>query len=749
MKKLVYGKMLNSWTRRFMKDPAGFSKKVGVSLVDHKYGHETYVLMIEAMAVSVGVNPSSALYCEIEKRLREIAEKMGVYFDRKLFEKARNAQVKELLKPLPEILAGASGNKYLSALCMYLMLPVSVARKWVWHENVDLQSVESFLRRMTDKQFQSLKHHFQLVGDGVESKDLPCFTDGMCNRVWRFFNPTFKEQGRMDVKAAIAHDFLGLSMGFKLYPSAVEDVRIDQDLASQFLSKRKRDTGDFELNTEHGGLYWLLYRKLRSNTLYGEKNEVKLGRWVCPGFWVTIVLWGILAVVSPVSLLAGIGILLANGVVSLPLFGLGAILPVILGAIGIKKACGKAYNSGYWTGVLVGIVAIFVSIGIYRIFDLLKELPTLYAGIACLVFLVPYCVINETWKFWRAPVMGKLFPLLFLSVLAFDLYTNTSFFQFCWSVVVSSAMFLYGVRYLIFGCVAVALAYAALCIGLIYLSELMLKSTDAMIEKGIVGQRLNVWITNGFVALSSVMFVTVLAQVFTRYGIGSWALYLVGAPFLMFLIINLGMRKLDDRIKNLLVQQTVDGGYWLSKYKKGVVRAAVCNNCFWTEIAHSTVRGRELNKFLIMAETRNDNRFEWIVAILRSVKSDEEFGNAKSFVSSDSYRYLCIDVNSEILTLILAGATEEILDLAIRAETDRLNNLPRISDGKEHWVSALFERFINWMDSTFLPVAVPIVRFFTWPIRASWKGVKDLYRLLQAFNEQCPPSPPTMRPSAQ
>ncbi len=765
-KKLDYSRMLRTWVRRLWKDPTVFSSNIGVTLTEGSYiSLAQRSMMTEAMAVWAAINPQSAFYGVVENRLRKKATETKVSFDQGLFVNARDAQVKSLLSRLPEVLCNNT-NEYVCVLCMYLLLPAHVARKWLWYENVDFQSVECLLRRMTKEQFESLKHHYDLVQSGVQAKKLPCFTKGVINKVWGLFNPSFVEQDRMATKAAIAYDFFGMSMGFKLYSEVTKDDQAPQELASQFLSKRKRDSGDFEVNKEHGGVYWLLYRLLRSNSLYNEGDEVRLGRWVCPGFWVTIILWGILVLASPASLVAALGLYFMNGVTSWTLLGVGAITPVILGAIGIKKACGRTYTGDYWKGVWIALLVTTLTVLAYLATEFLKNFPSFYVGIASLVFLVPYCVEKETGAFWQAPIMGKLFPFLFLGVLGWDIHTHSNFFMECWFTVTGIAGWIWstildilgaiwGARYTVLGGLFGIALYAGLLVGLFRLNDWAVKKTDAMIEAGDKRVYTYQGVFNGAVAILGIAMLGLLGLTYMQFELLSTRAFMsvviaVALPFLLLVGLGVTVRSVTTRTGDRVAALTLNRSFYDGQYK--AVFRAISSNHFWTEVAHAEARAKSLDRILSKASGFGDERFQWLLAIVRSVKNDDELNNVtKFFLSHDSLcRELWLEVSPQLLDLIFSGESEDVLREAFEKEKLRQQEEARLRG------PALPQRLQTWATENLIPflekveaVIIATWLFLSWPIRALLKGVKDAYRMWEAFQEECPASPPHERPLAQ
>ncbi len=744
MKKIDYAKAVRGSFKHFLKDPEGFAAKLNITLVERKYlNTPSRVRMVEALAMWAGMNPSSAFYDEVGNRMRR---KHG--FSWSEYYVARDAHVNELLSQMT--VSGTSDtNEYLHIVCMFMSLPNEVARKWLWHENVDFQSCESFLRRLTQAQYESLVRHYNLINDGVPVNKLPCFTEGVLNKVWGLFNITFKEVGRMTTKSALAHDFLGMGMGFGLYPDAVDDKQANSNLASQFLSKQ--DRGAFEVNKEHGGLYWFLYRKLRSNALYHEDKEVELGRWICPGFWFTMIAWGILAIASPVSLIAAVGLLALKGVVSTALFSLGAILPSVAALVWARKIGSKAYDKEYWKGVFIIYVCLLAA---FLAHELIMEAKGLYSfgfGIPCFALLLPYCIKEETTKFWRAPVLGKILPLIFLSAGAVDLYTGTNFFEYCWSLMQEIGTFLYSVfmslykiRFVIMGWVFVLACYAAMIAGLLYLSDRTAKKAYVMIGKGDQHvYRYEKMINWGITAVLAVVILASI-NIAPRFNLDTNAMYILLAmtatPFLMLLLASVTFRGVGSQTNEWVLFRALSDVSFLANERKAV-KMAVASNAFWIDVLHAGSRAHKLNRVLYRAH-HHHGCFEWAIAIIRSVQNDEELSNAVKFVWEDMDVMFYHDVTDVVLRLVLDGASKEVIAQAAKDEDERKRNA-QTKGNFFFWANLR-----TWSGKT-LSRLLAFLYLLTWPVRAMWKGSRDLYHLWEVFNEQCPQAPSSNKPAAR
>lgn len=746
MKKINYAKAVAGSFNQLLKDPEGFAAKLGITLVAGKYlSAPSRIRMTEALTMWAGMNPSSAFYDEVGNRMRRKHS-----FSWSEYYVARDAYANELLAQMA--VSGTSDtNEYVRIVCMFMSLPNEVARKWLWYENVDFQSCESFLRRLTQPQYESLVLHYNLVNDGVPVNKLPCFTEGVLNKVWNLFNIAFKRVDRMSAKSALAHDFLGMGMGFSLYPDAVVDKQANQNVASQFLSKQ--DRGAFEVNKEHGGLYWFLYHKLRSNALYREDEEVELGRWICPGFWFTMIAWGVLAIASPVSLIAAVSLLALKGVVSMTLFSLGSILPGIAFLVWARKIGRRTYDKEYWKWLSVMAGIFWVVLILHLIITEAKNSPVFYLGVLCGILLLPYCIKEDTWKFWRAPILGKILPLIFLSAGVLEIYANTEFFEFCWSVIQSIGGFLYSVamslyemRVVIITWALLVVGYASMIIGLFHFSNWAMKKIDTMIERG--DQRVYQYerAVNWGVIGMLVAFVLVSISIAPHYNLEGTArlilLCLVALPFLSFLVANLLFRGVAPQANQKVYHNALTGTWQLSLEQMGAVREAIAGNDFWTDIVHAGSRAKALNRVIYRVSGYHESCLEWVIAMIRLIRSDKELNNAVRFVAVSIEVFLYHNVTPKVLRLILDGASEEIINKAAGEEEGKKRSAQ--GSGKPSlWAN--LSRLSGNAWSEFLVFLYSL----TWPVRALWKGARDLYRLWEVFNEQCPQAPSNDRPVAR
>jgi len=744
MKRINYKNAIGANFERLVVNPEIGTAKLCIRLISGSYANtEERAAMAEALVVWMGMNPDSVFYETLECKMRRKGN--FVYHEYRL---ARDEFAQNLLSSTLLNDAAMSRNAYLHIASCYMALPKNVARRWLWHENVDFQSCESLLRRLTGAQYRSLVAHYRLTRKSkTEEKDLPCFTDGALNKVWRMFNLSAKEEDRMTTKSTLAHDFLGMGMGFSLYQNANNDQASSKTLASQFISKE--DRGEFEVNKEEGGLYWHLYRTLRSNSLWGKGKDVQLGKWICPGFWFTMLMWGIFLVASPLSLIALVGVFIAKGVISTPLAILGAIFPTIFALSWAKEIGGKEYGGDYLKILVRMLAGIWAGFLVYLGITSLEDFWSFYAGILFLVLLLPYCVSKDTMRFWKAPVLGKVLPVVFLSTLCIDVYAYSNFFQDNWNLVVAFALYLYEIRKVL-GVAFLGIAlYAGMITGLIYLSRWMGGRADIMIQEN--DQRIYSYekALNWAIGIIIAGLTLIMYQAESLLGSSSmWKVYsvlmVIIIPFAFFLVIQMFFRGADAITRNKISYEATFYAYWISRKDLEDIRGAILNNAFWGDVPHFSARISAVKCLTDLPPNLKCRRVaRWVIEILRSVKTDEELKNAVAFITKSPlvYEELPNFIGIEILEAIFEGKTDEEIIVAIDRERKKLANSTPIT--------SVWMEYNDWLGSVVLPRIFAFLYRLAWPLRVLWKGVCDLYRIWKAFNQACPPSPLEERPLAR
>ncbi len=331
-------------------------------------------------------------------------------------------------------------------IARYAALPTAVARRWLWFANIDFQSIESFIRRLTPAQEESLHLHYHLACDMHESFDnLPCFRDGPTNAVWRACKLPYSHHERFEAKSALAYNFFGWDIGFQKYPESKNDTPARDEFARQFFSSDHRsmawvstpNRGEFVVNQETGGVYWYLYRTLRSNALWNTHESVALGTWICPGFYLTVLAWACLLIISPALLFTGL-LLWMTGMGMHPLYFIGgAITPLCFGLHYIMERA-RGDDEKLWRYAVKAFGVIVVGLLLTAVTLLLYRFHSYYAFILLVLPLaVGRLVTQQDLKFWEIRVVGRAVLLVFLGLLANDIWRYTMMWEILASVVVS------------------------------------------------------------------------------------------------------------------------------------------------------------------------------------------------------------------------------------------------------------------------------------------------------------------------
>lgn len=316
-------------------------------------------------------------------------------------------------------------------------LSANALRRVLWFANVDFQSFESFLKRITPDQIEVFRENaasaFELAMERCglpheKTDDLPCFRLGWQNAVANRFGPKsrtgdwWKERlygklgNRYESKAAIAHDILGWNFGFQLYSDAKTEKKNPESLPEQALLSKRGE--DFSVNTESRGAYWWLYRTLRSNLLWGKDDEVELRAHVCPGFWMTVFAWLFLVAGSPACLVAGF--LFGDALWGVPAYALfvpGAATPLLGVAFAFAwfvRKFGRQYDKefvGASAFLAGGVLAVgFAGHHLHALANWLDwSEPLNWLIAAFLPMWFGYWVSNKDPNPWKMPVLGPLF----------------------------------------------------------------------------------------------------------------------------------------------------------------------------------------------------------------------------------------------------------------------------------------------------------------------------------------------------
>jgi len=198
-------------------------------------------------------------------------------------------------------------NIYTQTVLNIEWLPTKAWRKILWQENINFESYESCLRRLTAEQHLVIANNAK---DFVEAKQVP--------RIFSWFDKAFRGisyenllksnldyDQRYTSKGTLSYNLLNLDFGFNAYPGREnDDSKIVEFSPLRFLSTKNHED-DFIVNQEDGR-YWRLYKSARSNYVYRPEREVKLKTHICPGFWYTLFVHFLFWIASPICAVIGI-----------------------------------------------------------------------------------------------------------------------------------------------------------------------------------------------------------------------------------------------------------------------------------------------------------------------------------------------------------------------------------------------------------------------------------------------------------
>lgn len=317
-------------------------------------------------------------------------------------------------------------NRFVRIVANLESLRTPVVRRFFWYANVDFQGIDSFFLRLTGDQEESLTEHARISYRYLackETVEFPCFGEGFANFVAnRFQSASEAEAERIGVendaaryasKSAVAYDLFGWDFGFKLYSDENSEHKNPTSLPGQTLLSLRGE--DFSVNTESRGIYWWLYRTIRSNPLWG-KEDVTLRTHVCPGFWATVFLWAFLVVGSPVAFVAGIAGI--EEIYGKALLVPGMVTPAILLAIGYSlfmKKFGDGYDKKFaGASIVAAVFVVVVAVVGYHLAELAKWLdwsePVNLLIAAFLPIWAGYAFSKEKAVApWQLPILGPAF----------------------------------------------------------------------------------------------------------------------------------------------------------------------------------------------------------------------------------------------------------------------------------------------------------------------------------------------------
>lgn len=192
-------------------------------------------------------------------------------------------------------------NRLIGLIVRIESLPTSVWRKILWKYNIDFMSLESFLRRISYKEYSAICANF----NDYEIGRVPQVFSRW-DRFWKKITveklqaEEFDFDTRYKCKAEMSYNLFNLDFGFNAYPNGVaDDTKIVEISPLRFLS-RKNHADDFVVNKEDGK-YWYLYVSARSNYVWNADEEIRLNKHICPGFWYTMFIHFWFWIASPIA----------------------------------------------------------------------------------------------------------------------------------------------------------------------------------------------------------------------------------------------------------------------------------------------------------------------------------------------------------------------------------------------------------------------------------------------------------------
>jgi hypothetical protein len=300
------------------------------------------------------------------------------------------------------------GNPLVGVIAMLESMPTSVWRKILWKYNIDFNSWESFLRRITSEQSLAIKNNYEDICANQIPQTFSKFD------IWRrkitiekLFAEGYVYDERYASKGAMSYNLLGLDFGFNAYPNGIKDDKKILDVnPARFLSI-KNHADDFVVNTEDGK-YWWMYKSARSNYVWHPNRNVTLRTHICPGFWYTLFIHFWFWVVSPIAFVALKAVCAKYPVAEMP-------WPVVI-ALGIP-----AFLTPLWL-ICAAIIKIFDNPVFKKVKSFLDKFESVFAGalllvVATLVIILVISVVLVIYDFFF-PGFGLLWTILIIATIA-------------------------------------------------------------------------------------------------------------------------------------------------------------------------------------------------------------------------------------------------------------------------------------------------------------------------------------------
>ncbi len=329
----------------------------------------------------------------------------------------------EIIEILEDHAGYATGNEMSATIAQMELLPTPVFRRVLWFYNIDFQSLESYLRRLTTEQINAISETYKDCY--VMAKMPTCMKVGLWNKVRQlipsksikahllaFYKPEDSDldtSNRYQTKGTIAYNFFDWGIGYNTYHDEKSDGKISSNVKTQLFSHNDDDY--FIVNKEEGGIYWFLHLYARANYLWGNRDkvidqaEINRGKTICVSIGTTILIWLFLILFSPI-------LLATAGLKFIGVKTLAFVNKFVKEKIEVDK--------DFWKAVVVIVLIIVCSnfvvyLGkeMYAVLYDFSDQNHWYAASA-LIFIVMYSIYMTHYEEWiwpqRLPWIGK--PLL-------------------------------------------------------------------------------------------------------------------------------------------------------------------------------------------------------------------------------------------------------------------------------------------------------------------------------------------------
>lgn len=656
-------------------------------------------------------------------------------------------------------------NRFIKIIAHIEILPDKVWRKILWVENIDFMSYESTLRRLTDEQEEAIIE----AATALENPD-PRVPKVYMKSIFGFLGVWFGfinaqylltgfygKKWRWNSKGAWAFNLLNMDFGFSLYPQGVDnDIQITNKKYSRFLSI-KEHINDFIVNQE-SGLYWLLYRKARSNYVWFPNEKVELKTHVCPGFWATLIVHLWFWVLSPILFIISV----RNWIDAGMYFSPGTVFSVTV-----------SFLTPLW--IIVASVKVF---GTYLIKILKKNLPSIGNAVEVSVNFISdlfapfFNAIN-----WNK--VGKFFKytgyLVGAGVIVFLLYyIRQTIFKFL--------QFLLGVLEYIFNIMIsypISFTWGVLALAVLILSFYIIFSTGldekeyAKRDK-VIRKFFGIWFASSvLLGYFTVSFEgTPFLDGHSEYS-AYWALILntfaVFVSFPLYLMSgSINMETIDVRVaadnkahnmRFILEYESKEMRLIAKKFKRYIMLndwlAKMSEDIYQDTIY--VLRDISKKNYLLTSSERN-KFFDLVIPVANDeLISKLKTKLPKNLMYSPYKLYFIEQLCAGMSHGDAIRATKKKIEISIKALEDKFRREEKwdaffesFVSGFDKWISVPLSYFFKVFLVKYLVVPVKkILNFVYWPFKMLFKGFAFLGRVLyrffstlidlwELFNERCP-----------